>query len=531
MIQQLKQQITQCENQQQKSSSSLSGTTTTSSAQHTQKQEAYGEEDNVSVTAKERLYWEQFSRSDQQKQCDGEYGFQLIDSWRKAAQVFCSPANSNSEKSENYENAPTPVSTVTCHPFTQARHAGPDNFCHAKNIYVRMDMFGDQIRPEVPTGALMANCEAHKQRMNSRNVFPLYLEQFMRRMSMKNMNVEESGDNKVVCQRYERNKRFIFMKRDGWANMFHSFSDIVNVFQSLLLYKKDITHEEMRDNVIVLFDDDPEGPYYGVWSAFGTVMRLSEFKKKYMPVSAAQSDEKNGSGSGGAAGGAVTCFENVLFGIPGGSNFIWKDGWHPNACTDSLLLRSFAKFIMDHMKVKYQRKRSRRDKINVTLSSRRGKVRVITNEDEIVNAINQSTYAIEGSSNDGTKTPVPINVVHVDFSNISFKEQMDLIANTDILIGMHGAGLTHLLWLPEESVVLEVFAKEHYPTLFRHLARLTKKTYLPFMNVHQENHNSANLFTKIDVPEFLKVFNAAVKVMQTSYDGTGIQQFNNRDKW
>lgn len=39
---------------------------------------------------------------------------------------------------------------------------------------------------------------------------------------------------------------------------------------------------------------------------------------------------------------------------------------------------------------------------------------------------------------------------------LTFKEQLHITYNTDIFIGMHGAGLTHLLFLPEWAVLFEL---------------------------------------------------------------------------
>lgn len=39
---------------------------------------------------------------------------------------------------------------------------------------------------------------------------------------------------------------------------------------------------------------------------------------------------------------------------------------------------------------------------------------------------------------------------------LTFKEQVQITYNTDIFIGMHGAGLTHLLFLPDWAVLFEL---------------------------------------------------------------------------
>jgi protein O-GlcNAc transferase len=37
-----------------------------------------------------------------------------------------------------------------------------------------------------------------------------------------------------------------------------------------------------------------------------------------------------------------------------------------------------------------------------------------------------------------------------------FEDQLNITLNTDILIGMHGSGLTHLLFLPDWAVLFEL---------------------------------------------------------------------------
>lgn len=39
---------------------------------------------------------------------------------------------------------------------------------------------------------------------------------------------------------------------------------------------------------------------------------------------------------------------------------------------------------------------------------------------------------------------------------MDFTEQLQIISDTDILIGIHGAGLTHLMFLPDWAVVFEL---------------------------------------------------------------------------
>ncbi|CAH8624059.1 unnamed protein product [Schistosoma curassoni] len=49
------------------------------------------------------------------------------------------------------------------------------------------------------------------------------------------------------------------------------------------------------------------------------------------------------------------------------------------------------------------------------------------------------------------------NSLIIDFINLTISEQLNLIINTDILIGMHGAGLTYSLLLSNTSMLIELF--------------------------------------------------------------------------
>ena len=48
----------------------------------------------------------------------------------------------------------------------------------------------------------------------------------------------------------------------------------------------------------------------------------------------------------------------------------------------------------------------------------------------------------------------------VAMEEISFDEQYKCIAESNVLVSLHGAGLTHMLWLEKNSKVLEIRAKE-----------------------------------------------------------------------
>ena len=58
-----------------------------------------------------------------------------------------------------------------------------------------------------------------------------------------------------------------------------------------------------------------------------------------------------------------------------------------------------------------------------------------------------------------------------------FRDQLTLTQNSDVFIGMHGAGLTHLLFLPDWAAVFELYACDD-DDCYANLARLRGVKYL-----------------------------------------------------
>jgi protein O-GlcNAc transferase len=44
----------------------------------------------------------------------------------------------------------------------------------------------------------------------------------------------------------------------------------------------------------------------------------------------------------------------------------------------------------------------------------------------------------------------------VDLATLSLRDQVQLSVDTDVLVAVHGAGLTHALWLPADAAVIEI---------------------------------------------------------------------------
>jgi hypothetical protein len=67
----------------------------------------------------------------------------------------------------------------------------------------------------------------------------------------------------------------------------------------------------------------------------------------------------------------------------------------------------------------------------------------------------------------------------IDFARFSVAEQMQLIARTGVLIGVHGAALTTLVFTPAQSVIIEVAVDNQ-----AHFANLAREAGRKYVRVH-----------------------------------------------
>lgn len=164
--------------------------------------------------------------------------------------------------------------------------------------------------------------------------------------------------------------------------------------------------------------------------------------------------------------------------------------------------------------------------VRVTLLSRTTRHRRILNEDELLAA--------------ARKLP-GLSVRRVHFSHATeFRHQIEVMANTDVLIGMHGAGLTHVLFQPDWAVLFEIYNCDD-PVCYKDLARLRGVKYFTWedntkLQAEDEGHHPTlgahAKFTnyRFDVDEFLRILRMTIdyvkKLQAVSIElGTSGSQF------
>ncbi|KAK8853582.1 hypothetical protein M9Y10_017143 [Tritrichomonas musculus] len=73
-------------------------------------------------------------------------------------------------------------------------------------------------------------------------------------------------------------------------------------------------------------------------------------------------------------------------------------------------------------------------------------------------------------------------ITYTDFTGLTLRHQIKLILQTDIFLTIHGSALTHLLFLNDNAIVIEImpYLFSEYVHLYQHLAEITKIKFFEF---------------------------------------------------
>lgn len=163
-------------------------------------------------------------------------------------------------------------------------------------------------------------------------------------------------------------------------------------------------------------------------------------------------------------------FDELLLGIPGYGSSLYP--WHQPIDHGA---EAFRRFVLERFGIEPGTSRSVK---RVTIISRpeidldgRKLDRRFANEAEMI-AVAEDVFP--GAM-----------VEAVDLGRISLREQLLVINETDLLIGMHGAGMTHAMFLPEGARVFEIFPRNFPPSNdhFRNITLWRRQPYQRWQNL------------------------------------------------
>ena len=190
-------------------------------------------------------------------------------------------------------------------------------------------------------------------------------------------------------------------------------------------------------------------------------------------------------------GGKNVCFRKLAVAILGAAAPMTVASWDTN-CRGVALVRAYADFVVRALGLQNANRGRPNTAVNVTYSARRASVqwperafcdsarsyfrceqlrhlqlrklgRMVRNDGAVLDALRR----LEGKS---FKNGAKVNVRDVDFSTLSFEDQIAIDATSDVLIGPHGAGLMHNIFMPDRAALIELFvdgsaANRHFHNL------------------------------------------------------------------
>jgi len=268
----------------------------------------------------------------------------------------------------------------------------------------------------------------------------------------------------------------IAVQRYEYANLYHTMTDFFNAF--ILLEMFGMRSEHLR---ILFLDGHPHGTLDRTWGKlFNEFIRASDIKQP-------------------------TIFPYMLWATVGYDSPLNKHDLKGVTKLEefrTFFLRQHGIFIHDRINC---------DNLTIVFLWRRdylahprnpsGTVtRKIKNEEELVEAAKQhfSKHSILG--------------VQIDL--LDMRDQLMMVAQTDILIGMHGAGLSHTLFLPRHAGLIELFPT-YWSTVnvhFKSMARWRSLHYRSWQN-NDMTKELANKFTIVDVNSVMALLNNMVHEM------------------
>ena len=245
----------------------------------------------------------------------------------------------------------------------------------------------------------------------------------------------------------------IAVQRYEYVNLYHTMTDYFNAFLAMIMF------DQHPDDVTILWvDAHPEGGLDDVWTKlFGAVLRAGRLA-------------------------APTRFLAMAWAAMG-----YNSPLNEHSRPAVAYLEEFRHFFLSRHGVDSSRNHANCSSLNFLFIWRRDYVahprnkggtvsRKIDNEEEVLAAVRQ-----------GAKSGDRVQGLQLDI--LPMKEQLQLVTATDVLLGMHGAGLSHTLFLPPHGGLLE-FYPTYWPQANRHFRAMATWRGLHYQT--WQNHDPSN---------------------------------------
>ena len=365
------------------------------------------------------------------------------------------------------------------------------NFCRGKNILINFEELKHRTEPVryhmdvLKPGNIQGYCKLNETLLerNLDQISPL------QSWGPELRNFKEAPEPLVLSKTCDFwiDTPTIITKIDAPVNMYHHFCDFFNLYAAQHVNNSD--EFAFSQNVQIL-----------IWESFLYHSNFGVSWKAFTSKPIWTLDK---------VAGKKICFKDVMFpllprmifGLYYNTPLIW-------GCEKSGLFHAFSHHFLHRLGIAEREKLD--DRIHITFLSRQSQYRRIINEDQMIEALNRENKFIVKKAVYG--------------HNQDFTEQLKNDQWTDLFVGIHGAGLTHLLFLPDWAVVFELYNCGD-ANCYKDLARLRGIHYItwednsklrPTDEGHHPNLGAHEKFTNyyFDIKEFIRLVHKAEKIIK-----------------
>ncbi|XP_043218563.1 EGF domain-specific O-linked N-acetylglucosamine transferase-like isoform X1 [Amphibalanus amphitrite] len=322
-------------------------------------------------------------------------------------------------------------------------------FCRGRNI--RLDFReltkrrGELLRYKMDVlkpGQMAGHCRVDRDRLSSELEFMSALQSWSPEIQHLTQ-AERPLTGRPECDRVVTTPTYI-MKLDASVSMYHHFCDFFNLYASQHLNDSmdgDHPGSFHRDKQILIWENVPYR------SAFAPMFQVFSSRPIW---------------SLNDVIGQRVCFKDVVFPLPPRMIFgLFYNTPLVPGCRQSGLFHAFQRHVLHRLGLPLRRTVAD-DTVRVVWISRQSRHRRVLNEARILKALRKQ----QG-----------VEVVKAAFTHATpFVDQVRLVSGSDVLVGLHGAGLTHMLLLPDWGAVFELYHCQD-PDCYSDLARLRGLSY------------------------------------------------------
>ncbi|KAJ8602204.1 hypothetical protein CTAYLR_003615 [Chrysophaeum taylorii] len=391
--------------------------------------------------------------------CEKDFGNALVTRWRSARKTYCGP--------KHRKNA----THIECFLIKQTSHHGNgDQLCLSRDVRINFRDLADGRTAATYFENYVASKhqQQHSKIRYSKGTWAgtcapetsLWQAKFFPGWNVNWFNAFESVDA-LECEVFEEAPTLI-VERDTFANLFHNSEDFFNAQIALA-----ILEWSLEDVQILLTDIYPKGPFWPMWSKV--------FRGAREPLTAFDVAQKYGTKN--------VCFKKVVIAILGAAAPVTVASFNTR-CSRSAIVRSYADLVVATLGLAEHTRYARANVVDpkrvvVTFMARRSASewpekrfcdsrrsffrcerlnhlgvrklgRSVKNDAAVVSAL--KTLEQQHFQN-GAR----VEVQDVDYSILSYEDQIRTDLDTDVMVGPHGAGLLHNIFMPDRAVLVELF--------------------------------------------------------------------------